>query len=349
MSSDHRDGREEALIATYFAPLIGTFAGAEKLQDDCAWFAPDPDRHIVLTVDAVAAGIHFLPDDPPADIAWKAVAVNVSDLIASGADPICYLLSIALPDLPSDSWMQELQKGLQDAQTHFAISLAGGDTDRRPGPLCLTVTAVGNKPRQTDLARRRASEGDLLYITGTLGDAAVGLRLRQASALASNLGLTTAQAKFLETSYLRPAPPLAAVAALRAHARATMDISDGLAKDAARMAHAAGVGMEIDASLVPRSAAFRTAEAADPQLLEQAAISGGDDYQILAAIPPAVAAAFERDARNAGVEVTQIGRVTNGGELRIQGPDGTPLALNSGGWDHFDTRLHLHTYTKDGN
>jgi thiamine-monophosphate kinase len=325
---------EDELIETTFAPLAAGFAGALGLKDDCARLSPPPGEDLVLTTDAVAEGVHFFPDDAPADIAWKAVAVNVSDLAAKGARPIAYLLSVSFPERPERSWLDAFVRGLGEAQTAFGIALAGGDTDRRPGPFSATVTAIGSVPEGQMVQRATARAGDLLFLSGTLGDSALGLLLRQDGGLGAAWGLGEADARHLIGRYLRPEPRLALGAALRAFATAAMDVSDGLVKDCARLARASGLSARLDAARLPFSTPAQTALAHRGVLLERV-LTGGDDYEVLASVPPDAADAFRAAAREAGVSVTQIGRLSAGSGLVVIGEDGCEMALSRSGWDHF--------------
>jgi len=325
---------EDELIQATFAPLARGFPGAFGLEDDCALLTPPAGEDLVLTTDAVAAGVHFLPDDAPADIAWKALAVNVSDLAAKGARPIAYLLSVAFPERPGPAWLQELSRGLGEAQAAFGILLAGGDTDRRPGPVSLTVTAIGAVPKGRMVRRATARAGDLLFLSGTVGDSALGLRLRQDPERAQSWGLDEAQVQALVGRYLRPMPRIGLAPLLLTLASAAMDVSDGLVKDCARLARASKVAARLDARRLPLSAAAHVALSHVPDLV-RTVVGGGDDYEILAAVPPDRAEAFVSASSAAGFAVTQIGDLGEGTGLGVTGLDGAALALDSEGWDHF--------------
>src|SRR6478752_7271363 len=221
--SNHNDQRlhgEEAIIR-YLAPL--------------ARFAPKPGTELVLKTDPVAEGVHFLADDAPEDIAWKALAVNVSDLAAKAARPLGYLMALSFPDAPTADWLARFAAGLQAAQDSFGCHLLGGDTDRRPGPLTITISIIGEVEVGRMVRRGTARSGETLFVSGSLGDAALGLALRKNSRLADLWGLPPAEAEHLRRRYLRPQPRLGLGPALREHASAAMDVSDGLAKDLARI------------------------------------------------------------------------------------------------------------------
>lgn len=325
---------EDELIQTTFAPLASGFAGALGLKDDCAVLTPPPGEDLVLTTDAVAEGVHFFADDAAADIAWKALAVNLSDLTAKGARPIAYLMSIAFPERPERKWLDAFAAGLAEAQGAFGIALAGGDTDRRPGPLSVTVTAIGGVPQGRMVRRSTARAGDVLFLSGTLGDSALGLKLRADPKQAAAMGLDAAGARALVDRYLRPTPRLALAPHLVRFATAAMDVSDGLVKDCGRLARASGLAAAIDGGLVPLSLPAREAVAHRPELLKSV-LTGGDDYEVLAAVAPDQAEVFCTAAAASGVTVTEIGRLAEGAGVTVTAPDGRPLDVAAAGWDHF--------------
>jgi thiamine-monophosphate kinase len=325
---------EEAIIQGFLAPLARGFPGAFGLKDDCALLTPEPGTELVLKTDPVAEGIHFLPDDAPGDIAWKALAVNVSDLAAKGATPIGYLMALSFPAPPSADWLAAFAQGLEKAQRQFGCHLMGGDTDRRPGPITVSITAVGSVPRGAMVRRNTARPGDAIFVSGTLGDAALGLLLRRNARLVSTWGLSKADAEHLRQRYLRPEPRLGLGGALRGHATAAMDISDGLAKDLDRMCRASGCGARVRLADLPLSASASKALAADPKLM-LAIAAGGDDYDVLAAVSPEKASDFVAAAGRAGVAMTCIGTLTGDRDVIFEGADGHPVSFPSSGWDHF--------------
>lgn len=325
----------EAEIIDLLRPLASSPA-ALALADDCATLTPRPGVDIVLKTDPVAEGVHFLPGDAPEDIAWKALAVNVSDLAAKGALPLGYLMALSFPDAPRREWLVRFAAGLQQAQDAFGITLLGGDTDRRPGPITISITVLGEVPEGRMVRRGMARPGDLIFVSGTLGDAHLGLRLCQAPDLATAWGLAPRQVDYLQGRYRRPEPRLALRRALEAAASAGMDLSDGLMKDLGRMARASGTSAEVRIENVPLSAPAQAALAAAPDLATEL-ITAGDDYEVLAAVPPAAAAEFVRLAQEAGIPVAAIGRMheTQGGEVSAISADGQKIPITSSGWDHF--------------
>jgi thiamine-monophosphate kinase len=324
---------EEAIIRV-LAPLASGFPGAFDLADDCALITPRPGTELVLKTDPVAEGVHFLADDTPEDIAWKALAVNVSDLAAKGARPLGYLMALSFPEPPAIAWLARFAAGLAEAQARFGCHLVGGDTDRRPGPITITITVIGEVEQGRMIRRGTARAGDALFVSGTLGDAALGLALRKDASLAAAWGLSATEVEHLRRRYARPEPRLALASALRQHASAAMDISDGLAKDLGRMCAASGCGARVRLADLPLSAAGAKALAADASLARCIA-AGGDDYEVLAAVPAAQAAAFTAAAVGSGIAVTHIGDVVSGAGVVIEGPDGLPLNFERPGWDHF--------------
>ncbi len=328
---------EDDLVREFLAPLAAGFPGALGLTDDCAVLTPAPGTELVLKTDPVVAGVHFFADDDPADIAWKALAVNVSDLAAKGAAPRIYLMALSLPEAPERAWMAKFAAGLGEAQRAFGIQLAGGDTDRTPGHFSICLTVIGEVPAGRMVRRAAARAGHAIYVSGTLGDSALGLALRTDATLAARLGLTAGEAAHAIGRYLRPEPRIGLAPALLAHAGAAMDLSDGLLKDLGRMCGASGVGARIVAADLPLSPAMRRAIAAEPERIN-AAIAAGDDYEILATVDTSSCAAFEAAAQAAGVAVTRIGEITATLEVHVLGADGAPLSPARPGWDHFQAR-----------
>jgi thiamine-monophosphate kinase len=334
MSSDGVNGGEEAIVQEFLAPLARGYPGAFGLKDDCALVTPEPGTELVLKTDPIRAGIHFFPDDPPGDIAWKALAMNVSDLIAKGARPLAYLAALSFPDPPRRRWMEDFARGLGEAQAAFGCHLIGGDTDRAPGPLSIAITAIGVVPRGRIVRRGTARAGDVLFVSGTIGDSAMGLYARTNGFARRFWPLDEAERAWLEQRYRRPQPRIALGAALIEHASAAMDVSDGLVKDLDRMARASGVGARVEMMRVPLSRAGAKVAASVPEWRLRA-MTGGDDYEVLAAVPAARADGFNAAAAAAGVAVTAIGQFETGAGVRVLGADGTPVAVDRAGWDHF--------------
>ena len=326
---------EEAIIAEFWAPLAAGFAGAVGLKDDCAAITPEPGHDLVVTTDGLIAGVHFIPGEDPGAIAWKALAVNVSDLVAKGATPLAYVLSLALPAAPELGWLAAFAGGLQRAQAAFGCSLIGGDSDRTLGPLSVSITAFGTVPKGRMVRRSTAAVGDAVYVSGTVGDATLGLALAGNPALAQRCGLDAAAQAYLDARFRLPQPPVGLRSALLGHARAAMDISDGLVKDFDRLCRVSSVGGEIDATAVPLSAAARAVVAAGGATLAEL-ITGGEDYEVLAAIAPHEVEKFEAAAAAAGTPVTRIGSIVDGRQgLIVHDGSAHAMAFTRTGWDHF--------------
>jgi thiamine-monophosphate kinase len=323
---------EDRLIARHFRPLA-KHPGALGLADDAALLAPPPGCDLVLTTDGIIAGVHVFPDTPADAIARRALRVNLSDLAAKGAKPAGFLLAIALPDGITDEWLAAFARGLSEDAELYDCPLLGGDTDHTPGPLSVSITAFGTLPSGTIVRRGGATAGDALFVTGTVGDAALGLLLRKDAQ--AGAPLTAAQRNHLLTRYVLPEPRNALAETVRTHAAAALDISDGLAGDLAKLCRASGVTAQIDATRVPLSDAAGALIAGEAALLERV-LTGGDDYEILAAVPAGKVEGFRAGARRAGITVTEIGRLATG-ETPPQfiGSDQRPLAFERSSYSHF--------------
>jgi thiamine-monophosphate kinase len=325
---------EDRLIARHFKPLAKA-KGAFSLLDDAAAITPPAGCDLVLTADAIVGGVHFFPDDPADRIARKALRVNLSDLAAKGVKPLGFLLTLALPKHIGDRWLAHFARGLGSDADRFGCPLLGGDTVRTPGPVTISITAFGAVPRGTMVRRNGARAGDRVLVTGTIGDAALGLLLRHDRKNAARWGLNRAQHNHLASRYLLPEPRNSIADALRKYASAAMDVSDGLVGDLAKLCRASGVAASIDAARVPLSRAAQTALTNAPALLETI-LTGGDDYQVLATMPARKVAAFRKAASAAGVAVTDIGAIAAGrGAPRFLGRDGRPLVFARASFSHF--------------
>ncbi len=323
---------EERLIARCFGPLA-THPGALGLADDAAVLRPPPGCDLVLTTDGVIAGVHFFPDDPPETIGRKVLRMNLSDLAAKGAQPAGFLLSIALPAGFEEAWLTAFAAGLGDDARHYQCPLLGGDTDHTPGPISVSIAAFGTVPQGKIVRRSTAKIGDRIVVTGTIGDAALGVLLRRDPGLARRLRLSDAASAQLQDRYLKPQPRNALAGAVLQHASAAMDVSDGLAGDLAKLCRTSRVAAEVDAVRVPLSDAAREALAADPALFETA-LSGGDDYEILLTLPPERLEAFRAAATQAGIAATEIGRIVAGQGTRFK-RDGKTLDFARASYSHF--------------
>lgn len=305
---------EDSLIARYFAPLAG--AAGLKLADDAALLVPPAGHDLVLTKDMLAADVHFFAHDPPASIAQKALGVNLSDLAAKGAEPVGFLLGLALPKGLDEPWVAAFAAGLGDMARAFGCPLLGGDTIKAAGGLTLSITAFGKVPSGQMVRRTAAQAGDILAVTGTIGDAALGLRLRLDGKMSWAGNLSAGARAHLADRYLHPQPRNAVAEVIREHARAAMDVSDGLLGDATKLcASAATEGRALRPQIrladVPLSPAAAAALAGDPALMQTIA-SGGDDYEVLIAVDPARLHDLVAGCAAKGVAVTAVGQVLAG-------------------------------------
>lgn len=317
------------LIARYLAPLASAAPGALGLQDDAAIIHTPAGRDLVVTTDAMIETVHFLKSDGGQSVARKLLRVNLSDLAAKGAVPLGYQLVLGMPVPLDEGWLADFAAGLAQDQAAFSFPLYGGDTVRAPGGITLAVTAFGSVPEGGMLRRSGAQAGDDLYVTGSIGDAALGLEAKL------NYRLFPSASKMMFDSRLHlPSPRLAFGQGLRGIAHAVLDVSDGLVQDAGHIAETAGVQVVIEAGTVPLSLAARGALADDPAL-RSVVLTGGDDYELLFAAPPAAAAAVAALGRSVALAVTRIGRVQAGRGVVVMGDEGQPLALEKAGFQHF--------------
>lgn len=299
MARSRRVG-EFDLIARYFAPLAHGFPGAGNLESDNAFLAADGKRDLVVKTDTVVAGVHFLADEKPGIVAAKALRVCLSDLAAGGAAPYAYQLSLSLPPDWTTGWVAAFARGLAADQRSYGIVLCGGDTVRTPGPLTVTITAFGLVAKGRGLGRGGARAGDDLWVTGTIGDGALGLLAAQGRLV---------NAKALERRYRLPLPRSTLGPRLVGIATAAADVSDGLLADIGHIAKASKLGFAIDRDQVPLSTQAARAVAAEPALWANV-LGGGDDYELVIAVPARKGAALRAAAVAAQVQITCLGCFT---------------------------------------
>ncbi len=319
---------EFELIRRYFAPLAGP--GSLKLTDDAAVVDLQPGRSLVATTDTVIAGVHFLADDPPDLIARKALRVNLSDLASMGAEPLGYLLVTALPAGIDENWVAQFSRGLAQDQAEFSISLLGGDTAFTPGPLSLTITALGQVERGKALLRSGAKPGDRVYLSGTIGDSAFGLKLAKGEPLT----LSPSEKSSLLDRYRLPQPRLGLGRRLIGVASAAMDVSDGFAADLGHICQASRVGALVEAAKLPVSPALRSVlEVGEASLVEVA--TGGDDYELLFTAPAAVELLLGRIATELALPLTAVGEIRREPGVIVLDQNGRAVELGPGGYRHF--------------
>lgn len=335
---------EDSFIQRYFAPLADEIE-ALGLHDDAAQIAVPAGKSLVVSTDTIVSGIHFFDSDPAASIARKALRVNVSDLVAKGSRPKGYFLSMTLPErqLRSDEWMSEFAGALGQDQKALGLQIMGGDTVMTKDFSAITICAYGLVPVGQMVTRSGAGAGDRLYVSGTIGDSAVGLWARQASLfgleklsglekqIISDLKLEDLAQ--LELSYLEPPTNLAAADILLEFASASMDISDGLSGDAATLSRTSNTGLEINMADIPHHPILVPYQ--DREGLRSRLITGGDDYQILCTVPSERSHDFEMEMVKAKVPVTCIGQVVNKKGVRFLDREKRELSISANGYDHF--------------
>jgi thiamine-monophosphate kinase len=332
-SSDDKISGEDKLIARFFGP-IATDPGALGLTDDAAFIKPPPGTEMVLKTDAIVGDVHFFNDDPAAAVAQKALRVNLSDLAAKGAKPLGFLVSLALPKDIGEDWLAGFASGLREDAATYKCPLFGGDTVRSPGPIMVSVATFGSVPDGRMVRRAGAKAGDHVFVTGTIGDAALGLKLRQGVASSQDWPLDDKHREHLLSRYLLPRPRNALAQAVLDYASSSMDVSDGLAGDLAKLARVSTVAAGIEVARVPLSDAAQAVIAHDASMLETA-LSGGDDYEILCTVPPANIDRFRVAAMMAKTAVTDIGTVAEGDGAVFREPDGRPMSFRRTSFSHF--------------
>ncbi len=323
---------EDSLIARYFKPLA-TDPGAFGLDDDAAALQA-AGEDIVVTTDAIVEGVHFLSADPPGTLARKALRVNLSDIAAKGAAPAGFVLTLALREV-EETWLKPFAEALGEDVAYYSCPLLGGDTVSTPGPLMISITAFGRVPQGKMVHRAGARAGDLVFVTGTIGDAALGLDVLRGGPTALALADDAAARDFLASRYRVPQPRNALALAVRDHASAAMDVSDGLAGDLTKLCAASGVSADIELSRIPHSPAA-TGLLSRGTIGVEALIAGGDDYEILCTVGEDQAADFVQAAQAAGVAVATIGRIVAGhaGPRFLDG-QGRELVLKRLSYSHF--------------
>lgn len=323
---------EFGLIARYLAPLA-THPGADGLRDDVAVLARESlAGDLVITTDAIVAGVHFLADEDPALVAERLLRVNLSDLAAKCARPIGYQLTLAMTGEQTGPWMEAFTRGLRANQEAFGWSLLGGDTVRTPGPLTLSLTALGELCGDRLPRRSGAQAGDDVWVTGWIGDGALGLAVAQGTVDF----LPAEAAAAAERKFRLPEPRVAFGMALgqTGAATASADVSDGLIADLGHICEGSRLAATVEAEAVPLSDGGRTAVAHDPAWLPLL-LGGGDDYEIVFTAPPAAADAVRRASAESGLAVTRIGSLAAGQGVTVRHADGTLVPVEGGGYSHF--------------
>ncbi|EAO9788408.1 thiamine-phosphate kinase [Salmonella enterica] len=320
---------EFSLIARYFDRVRSTRLDVETgIGDDCALLNIPEKQTLAISTDTLVAGNHFLPDIDPADLAYKALAVNLSDLAAMGADPAWLTLAITLPEV-DEPWLEAFSDSLFELLNYYDMQLIGGDTTR--GPLSMTLGIHGYIPAGRALKRAGAKPGDWIYITGTLGDSAAGLAVLQNRLLVSE----ETDAHYFIKRHLRPTPRILHGQALRDIASAAIDISDGLISDLGHIVKASGCGAKVDVDALPKSAAMMRHVDAGQAL--RWTLSGGEDYELCFTVPELNRGALDVAIGQLGVPFTCIGQMSADVEGLSFVRDGMPVTFDWKGYDHFAT------------
>jgi thiamine-monophosphate kinase len=317
-------------IGRYFAPLAGP--GGLGLKDDAALVDCPPGRRLVATVDQAIEGVHFLPDDPPGLIAKKLLRRNLSDLAAMGAIPLHYLVTSALPISCGDDWVRGFAEGLADDQRRYGVDLLGGDSTATPGPIVLTLTAFGEVAAGREIRRAGAQAGDEVWVSGTIGDAFLGLKVRRGDP--DLVGLGAAHAIALVDRYRMPEPRTELGPRLTGIVHAMIDVSDGLVADLGHICETSQVGATIALNALPLSDAAKTILAEG--WIEAAALAtGGDDYELLFAAPSNAAGEIAALSAELDIPITRIGAVAAGAGVRLIDARGQAIAIERAGYRHF--------------
>ncbi len=314
-------------IETYLRPLTGGRKEALALRDDAAIISCAPGQELVVTTDTINEAIHFLRDTPADAIAHKALATNLSDLAAKGATPYAYSLALSLTEAEHEAWLAAFCDSLAALQQDYGCFLLGGDMTRSRGGLSIAITALGWVAPDTALRRSGAQPGDMVYVSGTIGDALCGLHQLQHHPNTDPTG-------WLTTRYQRPTPRCALGRALIGTATACLDISDGLLQDGGHIAACSQVALELDATRIPISDPAR-AYCRQHHLPLGELLAGGDDYELLFTVPAEQHKVLPAIAAETGLALTAIGHVGEGAGIRLVDAHGQPIAYDKSGWQHF--------------
>lgn len=317
---------EFAAIARFFRPLSEGRPEALNLLDDASLITPPPGKQLVITTDALQENIHFFSDDAPRLIAKKALRVNLSDLAAKGADPLCYFMTLGLPPRVDAAWLEAFVAGLAEDQQRYGVFLAGGDTTNSEHSLSISITLLGTVPNGEMVPRLTAQSSDFLYITGTIGDAALGLKVRHGDAT-----LSGKEREFLLQRYLLPEPRNGCIEVLRSVATAAMDISDGFVQDVQKFC-GAGLGLDIALTALPFSPAAQSWLSVTGDIA--ALVAGGDDYELLFSVAPCCKEELLQAAHDFGFPVTCLGTLIAQKPVRFLDASGSEMEFSAGGYRH---------------
>ena len=318
---------EFEMIQTYFLPLTHGREEAAGLSDDAAILNVPDGYDLVISSDTLNGGTHFLKHESPANIAHKVLRVNLSDMVAMGAKPYCYQMNLAFSDFPDEAWVKAFTAALAEDQKEFDVFCSGGDTTVAEGPLLVSLTITGLVPRGKAVKRSGAKAGDLAVVTGTIGDAAIGVKL-----LLDTIDVVD-PAPFLEACH-KPTPRIPLSEAICEYANAALDVSDGLLADLGHICQTSGVKAVVELSKIPFSAEAKAMIDVE-KITHEALLSGGDDYEIMMAVDPSKFEAFKAAADKAGVPLAAIGRFEDGEGVEVLDDEGAVIEFSRTGWTHF--------------
>ncbi|WP_220732299.1 thiamine-phosphate kinase [Shewanella morhuae] len=317
--------KEFQLIECYFSNRGPTRRDVKLgIGDDCALVQPAENKSIAISCDTLVENVHFFPDMPPAALGYKALAVNLSDLAAMGAEPAWMTLALTLPDV-DETWLGGFSEGLFEAANYYGIALIGGDTTR--GPRAINITVHGQVPQGKALTRHGAKAGDWIYVTGTLGDSALGLDIIRGAQQAK-----AENKEFLINRHYRPTPRVLAGQALRSLASSAIDLSDGFISDISHILKAAEVGAIVDVNCIPLSLAMKDTVSEEHAL--GYALTGGEDYELLFTVPESQKGALETTLNHTGTKFVRVGQICAGSKLKLQ-LNGEPFIPPYYGFEHF--------------
>lgn len=330
MNDQRRHPSEFDLIENIFAPLAKSYAGAANLKDDCAILSVSSGYEPLYTMDTLVEGVHFFGDDPPNLIAKKLLRVSLSDIASSGGVPKAYLLALSLPTTVSYEWLKVFAAGLTGDQKFYNVVLLGGDTTSTRGPLTLTLTAIGEVLEGKTVRRSGALIGDDIYVTGTIGDAAIALRLRD------EIGAESLREQYpkLYERYLLPQPRVELGYLLVGLATACVDISDGFHADLKHICDASSVGAKVLKANIPVSSLAKKVLTRQNKYWDSV-FGGGDDYELLFTSSPENKEKIKKIAKESGVFVSKVGCTVAGSKVSIFEPNGDLARITNSGWTHF--------------
>jgi thiamine-monophosphate kinase len=318
------------IIRRYFTVLNTRGDVVLGVGDDCALLSPPPGKLLAMTMDTLIAGVHFPDNTSAIDIASKSIAVNLSDLAAMGAEPAWLTLALTLPEI-NEEWLQEFSRTFQHQAQTYGVQLVGGDTTR--GALSISVQATGFVAADRVMRRDAANLGDSIYVTGTLGDAALALRLLRSDMFA---GEHSEDTEYLLSRLNRPEPRVVFAQAISACARCAIDVSDGLLADLGHIVNASHCGAQLELAALPLSSALLNIYANNNEKVDlQNVLCGGDDYELCFTVNPEFESELQQLAEQHGLRIAKIGQITDSGIIECLDQQARPVSFPATGYQHF--------------